>query len=122
MTVRTRIAPSPTGFVHVGNIRTALYAWAYAKKNNGTFILRIEDTDTARNNEEAMKAIINAFDWVGLTYNGEVLYQSQRTDIYKIYIDKLLENGNAYKCYMSKDELDALRAAQEAAKQNLYQK
>ncbi|MFW3382251.1 glutamate--tRNA ligase, partial [Aliarcobacter butzleri] len=83
----------------------------------GEFRLRIEDTDLARNSEEAMKAIIDAFDWVGLNYDGEVFYQSKRTDIYKQYIDKLLESGNAYKCYMSKEELDELRANQEAAKQ-----
>jgi glutamyl-tRNA synthetase len=114
----TRFAPSPTGYLHIGGLRTSLYSYLWARKTGGKFRLRIEDTDTARNNEEAMKAIINAFDWVGLNYDGEVLYQSQRTDIYKIYIDKLLENGNAYKCYMSRDELDALRAAQEAAKEN----
>jgi glutamyl-tRNA synthetase len=114
----TRFAPSPTGYLHIGGLRTSLYSYLWARKTNGEFRLRIEDTDTARNNEEAMKAIINAFDWVGLNYDGEVLYQSQRTDTYKIYIDKLLENGNAYKCYMSRDELDALRASQEAAKQN----
>lgn len=114
----TRFAPSPTGYLHIGGLRTSLYSYLWARKTGGKFRLRIEDTDTARNNEEAMQAIINAFDWVGLNYDGEVLYQSQRTDIYKIYIDKLLENGNAYKCYMSRDELDALRASQEAAKQN----
>mgnify|MGYP000123094822 CR=1 FL=1 len=113
----TRFAPSPTGYLHIGGLRTSLYSYLWARKTGGEFKLRIEDTDTARNNEEAMKAIINAFDWVGLNYDGEVLYQSQRTDIYKIYIDKLLENGNAYKCYMSRDELDALRASQEVAKQ-----
>ena len=114
----TRFAPSPTGYLHIGGLRTSLYSYLWARKTGGEFRLRIEDTDTARNNEEAMRAIINAFDWVGLNYDGEVLYQSQRTDVYKIYIDKLLENGNAYKCYMSRDELDALRAAQEAAKEN----
>ena len=114
----TRFAPSPTGYLHIGGLRTSLYNYLWARKTNGEFRLRIEDTDTARNNEEAMKAIISAFDWVGLNYDGEVFYQSKRTDIYKVYIEKLLENGNAYKCYMSKDELDALRAAQEAAKQN----
>lgn len=114
----TRFAPSPTGYLHIGGLRTSLYNYLWARKTNGEFRLRIEDTDTARNNEEAMKAIISAFDWVGLNYDGEVFYQSKRTDIYKVYIDKLLENGNAYKCYMSRDELDALRASQEAAKQN----
>ena len=114
----TRFAPSPTGYLHIGGLRTSLYSYLWARKTGGEFRLRIEDTDLARNSEEAMKAIINAFDWVGLNYDGEVFYQSQRTDIYKQYIDKLLENGNAYKCYMSKEELDALRTAQEAAKQN----
>ena len=114
----TRFAPSPTGYLHIGGLRTSLYSYLWARKTGGEFKLRVEDTDTARNNEEAMKAIINAFDWVGLNYDGEVLYQSKRTDIYKVYIDKLLESGKAYKCYMSKDELDNLRAAQEAAKQN----
>lgn len=114
----TRFAPSPTGYLHIGGLRTSLYSYLWARKTGGEFRLRIEDTDLARNSQEAMKAIINAFDWVGLNYDGEVLYQSQRTDVYKIYIDKLLENGNAYKCYMSKEELDALRASQEAAKEN----
>ena len=113
----TRFAPSPTGYLHIGGLRTSLYSYLWARKTGGEFRLRIEDTDLARNSEEAMKAIINAFDWVGLNYDGEVLYQSQRTEIYKEYIEKLLENGNAYKCYMSKEDLDALRAAQEAEKQ-----
>ncbi|QDM00344.1 glutamate--tRNA ligase [Aliarcobacter butzleri] len=113
----TRFAPSPTGYLHIGGLRTSLYSYLWARKTGGEFRLRIEDTDLARNSEEAMKAIIDAFDWVGLNYDGEVFYQSKRTDIYKQYIDKLLESGNAYKCYMRKEELDALRAAQEAAKQ-----
>ncbi|MCR8710170.1 glutamate--tRNA ligase [Aliarcobacter butzleri] len=113
----TRFAPSPTGYLHIGGLRTSLYSYLWARKTGGEFRLRIEDTDLARNSEEAMKAIIDAFDWVGLNYDGEVFYQSKRTDIYKEYIDKLLESGNAYKCYMSKEELDALRATQEAAKQ-----
>ncbi|MCG3684915.1 glutamate--tRNA ligase [Aliarcobacter butzleri] len=113
----TRFAPSPTGYLHIGGLRTSLYSYLWARKTGGEFRLRIEDTDLARNSEEAMKAIIDAFDWVGLNYDGEVFYQSKRTDIYKQYIDKLLESGNAYKCYMSKEELDTLRAAQEAAKQ-----
>ncbi|MFW2568053.1 glutamate--tRNA ligase [Aliarcobacter butzleri] len=113
----TRFAPSPTGYLHIGGLRTSLYSYLWARKTGGEFRLRIEDTDLARNSEDAMKAIIDAFDWVGLNYDGEVFYQSKRTDIYKQYIDKLLESGNAYKCYMSKEELDALRASQEAAKQ-----
>ena len=113
----TRFAPSPTGYLHIGGLRTSLYSYLWARKTGGEFRLRIEDTDLARNSQEAMKAIINAFDWVGLNYDGEVLYQSQRTDVYKEYINQLLQSGNAYKCYMSKEDLDALRAAQEAAKQ-----
>ncbi len=113
----TRFAPSPTGYLHIGGLRTALYSYLWARKNGGVFRLRIEDTDLARNSEEALQAIIEAFNWVGLSYDDEVEYQSKRMDIYKEYINKLLENGNAYKCYMSKEELDSKRAAQEAAKQ-----
>ena len=115
--VRTRFAPSPSGFLHLGNARTALFAYLYAKKTNGRFVLRIEDTDLERNSQEALNAIIEAFNWVGLSYDGEVEYQSKRTEIYKKYINQLLESGNAYKCYMRKEELDSLRAKQEAAKQ-----
>lgn len=113
----TRFAPSPTGFLHVGGLRTALYSYLYARKNGGKFLLRIEDTDLARNSDEAVEAIKEAFDWCGLEYDGEVEFQSQRTDIYKKYIAKLLDEGKAYKCYMSKVELDELRAKQEARKE-----
>ncbi len=113
----TRFAPSPTGYLHIGGLRTALYSYLWAKKTNGEFKLRIEDTDNARNNEDAVKAILEAFEWVGMPSDCEIEYQSKRFDIYKIYIDKLLENGNAYKCYMSREDLDALRAKQEANKE-----
>lgn len=113
----TRFAPSPTGYLHIGGLRTALFSWLWAKKNGGRFLLRIEDTDMARNSEEALKAIIEAFDWVGMNYDGEVYYQSKRFDIYKKYIDQLLLEGKAYKCYMSKEELDALREEQMARKE-----
>ncbi len=112
--VITRFAPSPTGYLHIGGLRTALFSWLWARKNGGKFLLRIEDTDLSRNSEDALKAILKAFDWVGLNYDGEVVYQSQRFDVYKDYIAKLLEEGKAYKCYMTKEELDALRAEQEA--------
>lgn len=115
--ITTRFAPSPTGFLHVGGLRTALYSYLYARKNEGKFVLRIEDTDLKRNSEEAVIAIREAFNWVGLEYDGEVTYQSKRFDIYKKYIQKLLDEGKAYKCYMSKDELDALRKEQEARKE-----
>jgi len=113
MTV-TRFAPSPTGYLHIGGLRTALFSWLWAKHNNGKFRLRIEDTDLKRNSEEALKAILEAFDWVGMSYDGEVVYQSQRFDVYKKYIEQLLNEGKAYKCYMTKEELDELRASQEA--------
>ncbi|MBZ8006668.1 glutamate--tRNA ligase [Campylobacter sp. RM9334] len=113
----TRFAPSPTGFLHIGGLRTALFSYLYAKRNNGKFILRIEDTDMARNSEEATKAILEAFKWVDLEVDGEITYQSKRLDIYKEYIQKLLDSGNAYYCYMSEDELNSLRAEQEARKE-----
>ncbi len=112
--VVTRFAPSPTGYLHIGGLRTALFSWLWARKNGGKFLLRIEDTDLSRNSQEALQAILEAFDWVGLNYDDEVVYQSQRFDLYKEYINKLLEEGKAYKCYMTKEELDSLRAEQEA--------
>ncbi|MDD2451409.1 MAG: glutamate--tRNA ligase, partial [Sulfurovum sp.] len=111
----TRFAPSPTGYLHIGGLRTALFSWLWARKTGGKFLLRIEDTDLARNSEEALEAIIQAFDWVGMGYDGEVVYQSRRFDLYKKYIEQLLDEGKAYKCYMSKEELDALRESQMAA-------
>jgi len=116
MTV-TRFAPSPTGYLHIGGLRTALFSWLCAQHNKGEFLLRIEDTDMARNSEEAKDAILKAFEWVGMSYEGEVVYQSKRFDLYKKYIDQLLDEGKAYKCYMSKEELDALREEQMAKKE-----
>ena len=113
----TRFAPSPTGYLHIGGLRTALFNYLYARANGGKFLLRIEDTDLARNSLDATKAIIEAFEWVGLEYDGEVVYQSKRFDLYKEYIKKLLDEGKAYYCYMSKEELDLLRAEQEKNKQ-----
>lgn len=116
MTV-TRFAPSPTGYLHIGGLRTALFSWLCAQHNKGKFLLRIEDTDMARNSEEATAAILKAFEWVGMSHDGEVVYQSKRFDIYHKYIDQLLEEGKAYKCYMSKEELSALREEQMAKKE-----
>jgi glutamyl-tRNA synthetase len=110
----TRFAPSPTGYLHIGGLRTALFSWLWARKNGGKFLLRIEDKDLSRNSQEALDAILEAFDWVGLDYDGEPIYQSKRFDIYKKYIEQLLQEGKAYKCYMSKEELDALREEQMA--------
>jgi len=113
----TRFAPSPTGYLHIGGLRTALFSYLWAKKNNGKFLLRIEDTDKARNSQEAAEAIVNAFSWLGLAHDGEITYQSQRDEVYAVYIQQLLDAGKAYYCYMSKEELDALREEQTAAKQ-----
>ncbi len=115
--VVTRFAPSPTGYLHIGGLRTALFSWLWARRNSGKFLLRIEDTDQSRNNEEAAKAIVEAFQWIGLDHDGEILYQSKRMGLYQMYIDQLLEEGKAYKCYMSKTELDALREEQSARKE-----
>ena len=115
--VVTRFAPSPTGYLHVGGLRTALFSWLTAEHHKGKFLLRIEDTDMARNSEEATEAILKAFEWVGLSHDGEVVYQSRRFDLYKKYIDQLLTEGKAYRCYMSKEELEALREAQMARKE-----
>ncbi|WP_294952981.1 glutamate--tRNA ligase [Sulfurovum sp.] len=116
MTV-TRFAPSPTGYLHIGGLRTALFSWLTARHNDGKFLLRIEDTDMARNSEEAKDAILKAFEWVGMSHDGEVVYQSKRFDLYQKYIDRLLDEGKAYKCYMTKEELDVLREAQMAKKE-----
>ena len=113
----TRFAPSPTGYLHIGGLRTALFSYLWAKKNNGKFVLRIEDTDKKRNSQEATDAILKAFEWLGLEHDGEVTYQSQRDEIYASYIKQLLDEGKAYKCYMSKEELTQLRETQMANKQ-----
>ena len=115
--VVTRFAPSPTGYLHIGGLRTALFSYLWAKKNGGKFVLRIEDTDKARNSEEATQAILKAFEWLGLEHDGEITYQSQRDAIYAKYIEQLLDEGKAYKCYMSKEELTELRETQIANKE-----
>ena len=115
--VVTRFAPSPTGYLHIGGLRTALFSYLWAKKNGGKFVLRIEDTDKARNSEEATQAILKAFEWLGLEADGEITYQSQRDEIYAKYIKQLLDEGKAYKCYMSKEELTELRETQMANKE-----
>jgi len=117
MVVRTRFAPSPTGFLHIGGARTALFSYAFAKKHGGTFILRIEDTDVARSTPEAVQAILDGLQWLGLDYDEGPFYQMQRMDRYKQVIQTMLDAGSAYYCYSSKDELDALREQQMADKQ-----
>jgi glutamyl-tRNA synthetase len=116
MTV-TRFAPSPTGYLHIGGLRTALYSYLWAKKNEGKFLLRIEDTDLKRNSDEAAQKIEEAFSWCGLAHEGEVVYQSKRFELYKEYIQKLLDEDKAYYCYASKEELDEMRAEQQAKKE-----
>jgi glutamyl-tRNA synthetase len=114
MQVRTRFAPSPTGFLHLGNIRSALFPWAYARHRDGTFILRIEDTDVERSTPEATQAIVDAMHWLGLDYDEGPYYQMQRMDRYRQVLDDLLARNLAYRCYTSPEELDALRAEQMA--------
>ena len=112
MTVRTRFAPSPTGFLHIGGARTALFSWAYAKKHNGKFILRIEDTDVERSTPAAVQAILDGMAWLGLDYDEGPFYQMQRIETYKKVLQTMLDAGTAYHCYSSKEELEALREAQ----------
>ncbi|MEK9802983.1 MAG: glutamate--tRNA ligase [Curvibacter sp.] len=115
--VRTRFAPSPTGFIHLGNIRSALYPWAFARAHGGDFILRIEDTDLDRSTQAAVDVIIEGMDWLGLDYDEGPYYQMQRMARYKQVLAELQAAGHVYPCYMSVEELDALRERQMAAKQ-----
>ncbi len=115
MTVRTRFAPSPTGFLHIGGARTALFSWAYAKKYGGKFILRIEDTDVERSTPAAVQAIMDGMHWLGLDYDEGPFYQMQRMQTYKKVLHSMLDAGTAYYCYSSKEELEILREAQTAA-------
>ena len=112
--VRTRIAPSPTGFLHLGTARTALYSWAYARHHGGEFVLRIEDTDVARSTLDSVDQIIAAMNWLGLGYDEGPIYQMQRLDRYRAVVDQLIESGRAYRCYATPEELDAMREAQRA--------
>lgn len=114
MTVRTRFAPSPTGYLHIGGARTALFSWAYARKLGGTFILRIEDTDLERSTQESVQAIMDSMAWLNLDYDEGPFYQMQRMDRYKAVLQQMLDEGKAYYCYTSPAELDALREAQRA--------
>lgn len=117
MTVRTRFAPSPTGFLHIGGARTALFSWAFARHHGGQFILRIEDTDVARSTPQAVQAIIDGMSWLKLDHDQGPYYQMQRMDRYHAVIRQMLAAGSAYRCYMSIDELTALRAEQEMRKE-----
>lgn len=105
----TRFAPSPTGFLHIGGIRTALFSWLFARRHNGEFLLRIEDTDRERSTEAALNVILEGMEWLGLDHDRDIVYQSQRTEKYKAAIQRLLERDLAYYCYCSPEELEAMR-------------
>ncbi len=113
-TVRTRFAPSPTGYLHLGGARTALFAWAFARHHGGQFILRIEDTDVQRSTKEAIQAILDAMAWLGLDYDEGPYYQMQRLDRYQAVLDQMLARDLAYRCYTTPQELERLRAEQMA--------
>ncbi len=115
--IRTRFAPSPTGFIHLGNIRSALYPWAFARATGGDFILRIEDTDLERSNQASVDVIIEGMKWLGLDHDEGPFYQMQRMDRYKAVLEELKAGGHVYPCYMSMEELDALREQQMANKE-----
>ncbi len=117
MTVRTRFAPSPTGMLHIGGVRTALFCWLYARRNSGTFILRVEDTDRERSTEEAVQVILDGMEWLGLKPDEGPYYQTRRMDRYREVIEQLLRESKAYRCYCTKEELEALRAEQMARKE-----
>lgn len=114
--IRVRIAPSPTGSLHLGTVRTALYNYLFAKKNRGKFILRIEDTDVSRNKDEYTKEILEGFKWLGLKFDEGPYYQSEKLELYRKLAQKLLEEGKAYHCFVTQEELDELRKIQRAAK------
>jgi glutamyl-tRNA synthetase len=111
MTVRTRFAPSPTGYLHIGSVRTALYAWLFARRHGGQFVLRIEDTDRERSTQPAIDAIIEGMQWLRLHADEGPIFQTQRFDRYREVVDGLLARGHAYSCYCTREEIDAMRAA-----------
>lgn len=112
--IRTRIAPSPTGFLHLGTARTALFSWAYARHHGGQFVLRIEDTDVARSTQDSVEQILASMKWLGLDYDEGPIYQMQRLERYHAVIEQMIAAGTAYRCYCSPEELDAMKAGQEA--------
>ena len=112
--IRTRFAPSPTGYLHIGGARTALFSWAFARKHGGKFILRIEDTDLERSTQASVQAILDSMQWLGLDYDEGPFYQMQRLERYHEVAEGLLRAGKAYRCYATKEELDAMREAQRA--------
>ena len=117
MTVRTRFAPSPTGYLHIGGARTALFSWLYARRHGGVFVLRIEDTDRERSTEESVQVILDGMQWLGLGHDEGPFYQTQRFDRYRAVIRQLLDEDKAYHCYCSRERLEELRAEQMARKE-----
>lgn len=117
MKVKTRFAPSPTGFLHVGGVRTALFSWLFAKHHDGEFYLRIEDTDQTRSTKESVDVILDGMNWLQLDSDGEIVYQTQRYERYNEVLKQLLDSGQAYYCHCSKERLETLREAQLAAKE-----
>jgi glutamyl-tRNA synthetase len=118
MSIRTRFAPSPTGLLHIGGVRTALFSWLYARRHGGEFILRIEDTDRERSTEAATQVILDGMQWLGLDHDEGPYYQTQRMDRYREVLAQFLAAGHAYRCYCTKEELEEMRNKQTAAKQN----
>jgi len=114
MTVRTRFAPSPTGYLHIGGARTALYSWLHARHHGGQFVLRIEDTDLERSTPESVQAILEGMDWLELNWDEGPYYQTQRFDRYREVIQALLAENKAYRCYCTKEELEQMREGQRA--------
>jgi glutamyl-tRNA synthetase len=117
MSVRTRFAPSPTGLLHIGGVRTALFSWLYARRHAGVFVLRIEDTDRERSTDEATQVILDGMEWLGLASDEGPFYQTRRMDRYREVLAKFIQDGHAYRCYCTKEELTEMRSKQEAAKQ-----
>ena len=117
--VRVRFAPSPTGYLHVGGARTAAYNWLYAKKTGGKFLLRIEDTDTERSTDDAIRGILEGLEWLGLNWDEGPFFQSKNIEHHVDAAKKLLESGHAYKCFCTKEELDAKREAATANKSDM---
>ena len=113
--MKSRFAPSPTGYLHIGGARTALFAWLWAKKNNSKFVLRIEDTDKERSSQDSVDAILQGIDWLGLSYDEGPIYQSDRFERYKEVVSQLLDNGKAYYCECTKERLEEMREAQMAS-------
>jgi len=117
MTIRTRFAPSPTGYLHIGGARTALFSWLFARKHGGQFILRVEDTDRERSTDASVQAILDGMKWLQLDYDEGPYFQTERMERYQAVIQQLLDNGQAYYCYCSREELEAMRAEQMARKE-----